>query len=159
MAVQRVRTKMQQLLFVSVSILVFAGDCGSSLDVSSSHFGTFDFAELEQVQYDLEISGSPIPERIDSSNSNSRGGLNTPHVSFSKLHSQNPIPRTSYVYTSKWLIKSLAVSLIGLLNSDMWLLSIQQRLIASLIIVFTGSLSAIDCGIYKHALTTADDSY
>ena len=72
MAVQRVRTKMQQLLFVSVSILVFAGDCGSSLDVSSSHFGTFDFAELEQVQYDLEISGSPIPERDGDSNSNSR---------------------------------------------------------------------------------------
>ena len=53
---------MWELLFVLVLSLVFLG-CEESLDVASSHFGTFDFAELERVQYELEILGIRIPER------------------------------------------------------------------------------------------------
>ena len=43
--------------------LLLTIDCTSVTDVASSQFSTFDYAELDEVLYDLELSLHPVSEQ------------------------------------------------------------------------------------------------
>lgn len=53
----------QKIELCLVCALLLTIDCTSVTDVASSQFGTFDFAEIDEVLYDLEFSTQPVSEQ------------------------------------------------------------------------------------------------
>lgn len=52
----------QKVLFGALCALLLTTD-GTSVDVSSSQFGKFDFTELDEILYDFELSPHPVSEQ------------------------------------------------------------------------------------------------
>jgi len=53
----------QKIELCLICALLLTIDCTSVTDVASSQFGKFDFAELDEVLYDLEFSAHPVSEQ------------------------------------------------------------------------------------------------
>lgn len=67
----------QKVLFGALCALLLTTDC-TSVDVSSSQFGKFDFTELDEILYDFELSPHPVSEQDVERTSGVRGGKTHP---------------------------------------------------------------------------------
>lgn len=62
----------QKVLFGALCALLLTTDC-TSVDVSSSQFGKFDFTELDEILYDFELSPQPVSDQDVERTSGVRG--------------------------------------------------------------------------------------